>query len=246
MLQRYGILAAARAVIWSLFEEDTPPPPRPVGGRPILLLHGFMASSQVLMPLEEHLRRTSGRPVVRLRLGDRLPLHLADIRASARRAQAALETLAAGTGFEYADVVGHSMGGLVAAYLLKCLDRGRRIRRVVTLGTPHQGTPLALLGVVSLGAISRAIWQMLPGAPFLRRLARLPVPEGSALLAVSGLDDAVVPPAYAEIAGVAGQENVALAGMNHFELVQSPVALDFIARALDDGLPGSDELPAAA
>ncbi|MFL5336103.1 MAG: lipase family alpha/beta hydrolase [Geminicoccaceae bacterium] len=40
-------------------------------------------------------------------------------------------------------LVGHSMGGLDARYAGSRLDRGRRISHVVTLGTPHRGTPLA-------------------------------------------------------------------------------------------------------
>ena len=37
-------------------------------------------------------------------------------------------------------------GGLIAAYYGKKLGGWRRTRAVVTLGTPHRGTPLAWLG----------------------------------------------------------------------------------------------------
>ncbi|HYH41280.1 MAG TPA: hypothetical protein VD867_04810 [Burkholderiales bacterium] len=48
-------------------------------------------------------------------------------------------------------LIGHSMGGLVSRYYLECgrFD-GRpgfdRVRRLITLATPHYGTPVALLG----------------------------------------------------------------------------------------------------
>jgi triacylglycerol lipase len=40
-------------------------------------------------------------------------------------------------------LVGHSIGGLDARWLASRLDPGRRIARVVTLGTPHRGTVAA-------------------------------------------------------------------------------------------------------
>jgi triacylglycerol lipase len=40
-------------------------------------------------------------------------------------------------------LVGHSMGGLDARYAATHLDPQRRIRQIVTVATPHRGTPLA-------------------------------------------------------------------------------------------------------
>ena len=236
MTRRFGLGAAVQLALRSLLVGDHPGAVRPVSGRPIVLLHGFAASSRVLLPLERYLGRRLGRPVVRLHLGKRTPLHLGDIRASAHHVHAALERMAEAPGFEYADVVGHSMGGLVATYLLKHLDRGRFIRRVVTLGTPHRGTVLAVVGILLFGALSRAVWQMLPGAPLLRELADLPVPAGSELLAVGALDDAIVPARSACVSGGPRQKNVCLPHLNHWELLHSPAALGCVRAALRDDM----------
>jgi hypothetical protein len=80
----------------------------------------------------------------------------------------------------------------VATCALKRCDGGRRIRRVVTLGAPHRGTPLALPAVLLFGAFSRAVWQRIPGSPLLRELAALPVPNGAELLAVASPSDGLV------------------------------------------------------
>lgn len=40
-------------------------------------------------------------------------------------------------------LVGHSMGGLDARFVASCFDPARRIRHVVTVGTPHRGTAMA-------------------------------------------------------------------------------------------------------
>jgi CheY-like chemotaxis protein len=55
-----------------------------VGARPILLIHDFAISKRVVHPLERRLPSPLGRPVVRVPLGGRIPLHLQDVRESAR------------------------------------------------------------------------------------------------------------------------------------------------------------------
>jgi triacylglycerol lipase len=46
-------------------------------------------------------------------------------------------------GHERVDIIAHSLGGLDARYALSKLDLGGRVRALVTIGTPHHGTPLA-------------------------------------------------------------------------------------------------------
>ncbi len=62
-------------------------------------------------------------------------------------------------------VVGHSMGGLDARYMISKLGMDRQVRSLTTVGTPHRGTPFADWGV--------------------RRLARLLCP----LLRAAGVSD---------------------------------------------------------
>jgi triacylglycerol esterase/lipase EstA (alpha/beta hydrolase family) len=221
------IRGALSVAISSLLETPGAPSRRP-NDRPILLLHGFATSSRALLPLERELRRTLRRPVIRVELG----FGLQDIRDMAARVQGLLEQVAAAPGFQYADVVAHSMGGLVAAYLLKVLDGGRRLRSVITLGTPHHGTPLAIAGVFLLGMLSKAIWQMLPRARFLRQLSALPVPEGSELIAIEAHDDGVVPLGYAQVADRRGHRNARVPRTNHFELLYARPALSLVTQLL--------------
>ncbi len=232
MLGRRGIARSARGVARALRREDAPPVPALGAQPPILLIAGFGASSRVLLPLERHLERQLDRPVVRVSLGESLRIRMADVRASALRVQVELERLAACAPFPYVDVVGHSLGGLVATYLLKRLDGSRRVRRVVTLATPHRGTPLALAGALLVGAFSRAIWQMIPGAPLLRELDRLPVPAGSQILALSSTGDAVVPPRYARLAEGVGHANRQLSRLGHLDFLWSQACFQLVRAAL--------------
>ncbi|BDG03950.1 esterase/lipase family protein [Anaeromyxobacter oryzae] len=138
--------------------------------RPVLLLHGFFTSRRTFDVLERRLRR-DGYGVFTLDLGGlgrtlntRGIDDLADlVRAKIERIYARNPTLGPLT------IVGHSKGGLIAAYYVKKLGGWRRTRAVVTLGTPHHGTPLAFLGL-PVGFFARSLWQLFPGSPFLRRL----------------------------------------------------------------------------
>ena len=53
----------------------------------------------------------------------------------------AIDGLRRETGVRWLDVVGHSLGGLVARYLVD-MGAGAPIRRLVTLGAPYFGSPL--------------------------------------------------------------------------------------------------------
>lgn len=199
---------------------------------PVILLHGLGASSHALAPLAHYLERELKRPIIRLRLGRRLPLHLGDVRRTAKRVQEEIERLAQTGGFAYVDVVGHSLGGLVATYFLKALDRGRLVRRVITLGTPHRGTPIALLGACLFGAVSRAVWQMIPGSPLLRELALRPVPVGSEIIALGSDSDRLVPPRSSRPPSDTRVRCAALAGLGHVEFLTSRVAFHAVREEL--------------
>jgi triacylglycerol lipase len=59
---------------------------------------------------------------------------------------------------ERVNVIAHSMGGLDARYAISRLGLGDRVASLVTIGTPHLGTPLADLGAgVVPAAVSKAL-----------------------------------------------------------------------------------------
>jgi triacylglycerol lipase len=59
---------------------------------------------------------------------------------------------------ERVNVIAHSMGGLDARYAISRLGLSDRVASLVTIGTPHFGTPLANLGAGLVpGTVSRAL-----------------------------------------------------------------------------------------
>lgn len=118
--------------------------------------------------------------------------------------------MASAPDFEYVDLVGHSMGGLIAIYMLKGLDRGRHIRQVITLGTPHRGTPAAMAGV----------------------LPPHPTPPGSQIVSIHADGDALVPERCSRLPRRPGQYNAKVRNTDHIALLYSTPTFELVTRGL--------------
>ncbi|MFE7120616.1 esterase/lipase family protein [Streptomyces sp. NPDC057654] len=133
------------------------PSPHP----PVLLLHGFIDNRSVFVLLRRYLRQHGWPQVESLNYS---PL-TCDIRAAAELLGRHVEELCARTGCGRVDVVGHSLGGLIARYYAQRLGGDARIRTLVTLGTPHGGTR-----AVPLLSAHPLVRQMRPDSPVITEL----------------------------------------------------------------------------
>ncbi len=166
---------------------------------PVLLVPGYGGSVASLAPLAGSLR-ASGRDVTVVDLPDQARGDLADQAASVAATAAAV---LARTGAASLDVVGYSAGGVVARLWVTENGGGEQVRRLVTLGSPHQGTDLARLGSLVSGSCPTACQQLATDSPVLARLDGEPLPAGLVALSLwSTDDDVVLPPSSAVIDGV--------------------------------------------
>jgi pimeloyl-ACP methyl ester carboxylesterase len=205
--------------------------------RAILLLPGFCSPAEVLRPLGRRLERRLQRPAHALSLGTAC----GDVRNLAERAYAEVERLVAAQPGGSIDVVGHSLGGLVGAYLLKCLDHGRYVRRVVTLGTPHRGVAIGRAGWLVPGPLGRTLRQLQPGSSLLELIGRLALPDGCELVSIAGMADGVVPLAATRLPEQSGHRNLALAEVDHMGLVFSKRGTDAAIASLAGAASRSPE-----
>lgn len=195
-------------------------------GASVLLLHGFAGTPRMLHPLSLYLRRELERPTIDLALG----IGFGDIRDLA----CTIHRLLVERDVRRCDVVGYSMGGLIASYLVKCLDQGQRVRRVITLGTPHHGVPwFSDWGRLAAGWC-RSAAQMRAGSPFLEQLLRLPPPRGVTILSIAGEKDWIVPADAARLEG-AGYRNLVVPGLTHWSLLTSRRVFRCVAHVLEPG-----------
>ncbi len=162
--------------------------PTGAGQPPVLLIHGYLATRGSLHLLERQLV-DRGHIVISYPLGT---VNWGDIRDSAGLIARKVESIVAQTGVTRIDVVGHSLGGLVGLYYLKRLGGRHRVRRLIMLGTPTQGTWSAIFGLVTV-PLGLASLQLLPGSPFLRELADMPLPKGAEVVSIGANRDWLAP-----------------------------------------------------
>ena len=124
------------------------------------------------------------------------------------------------------DVVAHSMGGLAVRYLLHNFPvEASRIRRVISLGSPHAGTVVAWLG---LGAGAR---EMRPASGFLRALSNAST-AGVDLVSLRAPFDLRVLPGTSSI--LSGARNYEIRCLGHRDLLRRRSVLDRIRQLLEE------------
>jgi len=119
-------------------------------------------------------------------------------------------------------MLGHSMGGLVARAYLQRFG-GARVAGLMTLGTPHQGSRLAVLG---FGENAR---QMRPGSTWLQSVARPPAVVETTVI-YSPHDNFVMPQACLELPGT---ESRVVGGVGHLAMLYSPRVAQALLVALE-------------
>ncbi|MFH8488113.1 lipase family alpha/beta hydrolase [Streptomyces longisporoflavus] len=215
---------------------ELPPPdaPRlPAESRPpVVLLHGFIDNRSVFVLLRRSLAQHGGQHVESLNYS---PL-TCDIRTAAELLGRHIEEICERTGHHQVDIVGHSLGGLIARYYAQRLGGDARVRTLVTLGTPHGGTR-----VVPLADAHPIVRQMRPGSDVIEEL-REPAPDCRTRFVSfwSDLDQLMAPleTACVDHPDLIAQ-NVRVSGIGHLALPVHPAVAAGIRRALDLPAPGA-------
>ncbi|MFF7971712.1 alpha/beta fold hydrolase [Streptomyces sp. NPDC007905] len=203
-------------------------PERP--GPPVVLLHGFIDNRSVFVLLRRSLVRNGRQRVESLNYS---PL-TCDIRTAAELLGRHVEEICERTGSDRIDIVGHSLGGLIARYYVQCLSGDLRVRMLVTLGTPHSGTR-----AVPLASAHPIVRQMRPGSEVIEELAR-PAPGCLTRFVSFWSDlDSVMDPL--ETACIDHPDldalNVKVTGIGHLALPVHPAVAAGIREALDAAQP---------
>ncbi|GHE73083.1 lipase [Streptomyces longispororuber] len=205
---------------------------------PVLLLHGFIDNRSVFVLLRRSLAQHGRQHVESLNYS---PL-TCDIRLAAELLGRHVEEICERTGQQRVDIVGHSLGGLIARYYAQRLGGDARVRTLVTLGTPHGGTR-----VVPLADAHPIVRQMRPGSDVVAEL-REPAPGCRTQFVSfwSELDQIMDP---VETACVdhpdLSAQNVRVSGIGHLALPVHPAVASAIRQALDLADPAADT-PASA
>ncbi len=218
-------------------KPDHPQPSRPEPGSlagpepaasapvapPLVLVHGLWDTPGLFRRLE---KRLEGRrdpvlvPHLPHGLGERPVLELAE-----ELGQAVADSF--GPDREV-DVLGFSLGGVIARTWIQLLGGGKRTRRFISVGSPHRGSLLALpwprrwLSTVA---------DLRPGSPLLRRLNDHPEGlEGVECTSFWCLPDQMVVPSWTGVLPRGPSHQLPV--WHHQQLITSPAGLDPIVGEL--------------
>jgi len=193
---------------WALRRD---PPAAATDRIPVVLVHGYFSNRGYFGKLVRSLEARGAGPV----FTPCFTSVFASIERFAAELQGEVERLCAATGAGQVVLVCHSMGGLAArCYLSR--HGSSRVRKLVTIASPHDGTVLARFGG---GENAR---QMRRGSAFLAALREREGGRGPgcATTSVYSPQDNLVAPPRSSVLPWA--RNVALAGLGHVEMLRSP------------------------
>ncbi|MET8951548.1 esterase/lipase family protein [Streptomyces sp. NPDC004393] len=199
---------------------------------PVILVHGFIDNRSVFVLLRRSLAQHGRQHIESLNYS---PL-TCDIRTAAKLLGRHIEELCERTGHPRVDVVGHSLGGLIARYYVQRLGGDLHVRTLVTLGTPHSGTRVA-----PLANAHPIVRQMRPGSELIEEL-REPAPGCRTHFVSfwSDLDPLMDP---LETACVDHPDllahNIRVSGIGHLALPVHPAVATGIRQALDLAQPAA-------
>lgn len=132
------------------------------------------------------------------------------------------------------DIIAHSMGGLDSRWAVEKQGAAQYVDDLVTLGTPHQGTYVAYLSMLTKGGRD-----MIPGSSFLTQLNDGHLAEGVSYTAIWSYGDgliipgkyATLPPSMRDSTDVTRNINVGCE--QHIELVSDRDVFEQYVQFLD-------------
>jgi triacylglycerol esterase/lipase EstA (alpha/beta hydrolase family) len=208
---------APRMILYRVLMPD-PPPAR--AELPVLLVHGVLCNAGVWHAFARWAERKGIGPIYSLSYGP----PLASIELFADQLAAKIDAILAATRAKRVVVIAHSMGGLVARAYLRRYG-GARLARIVTVGTPHEGSVHAWM------AAGASLAQMRPGNPWLSALG---APQGDDLPPIVSIwswhDSMVAPQTSSQIAF---GDNIVLGGVAHNALLRDPEVFGRLAEEIE-------------
>jgi triacylglycerol lipase len=223
---------AVRAATGGPAPAAAPPAPYPQQPGPVLLLPGYGGSTSSLERLAVTLRARTGRDVRVVRaVGD----GTGDLTAQAKALASTVSTLIRG-GAPSVDVVGYSAGGVVARLWAARYGGATQARRMITLGSPHQGTEIAQVAQeLAPDRCPTACQQLAPDSDLLRELPQGVVPGPAWVSLWTTRDDVVTPPSSGRLQGAVDVQLQSVCPddqVQHSGLPDDPLVAGIVARAI--------------
>jgi hypothetical protein len=225
-LMREWRSVVSTSLVWFPFDRlavRPDPEPKPGGGTPVILAHGYFSNRGYFGALVRALEADGLGPV----FTPNLSAAFVTIEAYAEELHREIERIVAGTGAPQVILVCHSMGGLGArAYL--CARGAARVRKLITIASPHSGTVHARFGG---GANAR---QMHRGSKFFAQLCDMEGEQGPkcGMTSIYSPHDNLVAPQ--DTSRLPWAKNIALPGRGHIDILSAPELIRIVLDEVRD------------
>lgn len=206
--------------------------------KPVLMIYGFFSTRRTFEVLERRLRR-DGYCVWSINLGGLFDaFNTRGIDECAELVRDKVERMYKRFNLGPLSIIGHSKGGLIGRYYVKRLGGDLRVKTLITLGTPHNGTPAAYVGCATVGMVAKSVWQMTPMSPFIRRLKIGAFPRNVRFVSIYSKADAAspFPTCLLENEDEDNLHNIELSDVTHREFLLKRGVYEVIRRELALGL----------
>jgi triacylglycerol lipase len=189
------------------------------GHPPLVFVHGLGGGRGDFAPMAWYLRFMGRQRSYAIRLQE-----TGDVVARAAELATFVNDVLAVTHEPCVDMVAHSLGGVVARVAILDHKLGKKVRRLVTLGSPHFGTYAARLGNTPVTHDLR------PDSDFMTRLNSRRLPRSVTVSSCWSKSDLVIMPQ--ESAALEGARQVELTPLTHYGYLIHPRAWAAVSHAL--------------
>lgn len=197
--------------------------------RPILLVHGIIHNRSAFITLKRKLERLGWENIYTMNYST---VH-GNVLQMVEELSAKVDAIRERTGSAQVDIVAHSLGGIVARTYMSLGDGRGRVRRLITLGTPHQGTQLSFVAkAISRGALDK---DLKVNSFLIRLLSKTAIPKTSEVVSIySRFDWTVVPGKNGAAIGIpeCNFKNIELDHMGHIGLLYRHKAFEAIVESI--------------
>lgn len=191
---------------------------------PVLLVHGYMQNKAEWVWFKQQLEKNHDiGPIYSVNLS----ANLSSIAKLAENLKKAIQDIQQETQQNTIILIGHSMGGLVCSYYSEYLANPGEVSKIITLGTPFQGTRLAALGR------GENVKEMSPHSFFLGQLRhRIQQSSTAYHYIASRIDNLIVPwhSAFPTEDHSAYDNKLILDDHGHLRLLISPQVIQQVAK----------------
>ncbi len=210
----WELFAIFRA-IFTYFKREKDDPYN--GKEPILFIHGYLHNSSGWLAFRKRLKKLGvNHPFYTIDLGS--PFQ--SIEAYGEKVRKKIEEIKRDTGSKSVILIGHSMGGVVSAFV-----ENESVSHVITLGSPLEGTKLAFIGV---GA---CIKEMKQNHPLIEKLKeKIVQSEGKYTFFGSSGDFIILPRDSANPFG----KGIKFSSLGHLFLLYSQKVVGEVAKLIKD------------